>query len=130
MKNYESGRPFDDVANVSRSYSLPVAVVAGLQVGILAVASIALHHALYGASSLIFGLIVYLIVSGFLEKRVVSLLVSIVVGFLFGGTLFWGVLPRFGSDVSWDGHLCGAIAGGIIAFALTARPRRSGRESP
>lgn len=72
-----------------------------------------------GASGLIFGLIAFLIVSGFREKRIVPLIVSIIVGFLYGGTLLSGVLPRFGSHVSWDGHLFGAVAGCIIAYVLT-----------
>jgi membrane associated rhomboid family serine protease len=72
-----------------------------------------------GASGLIFGLIAFLIVSGFREKRVVPLFVSVIVGFLYGGTLLAGVMPRFGSHVSWDGHLFGAIGGGIIAYVLT-----------
>jgi membrane associated rhomboid family serine protease len=72
-----------------------------------------------GASGLIFGLVAFLIVSGLLERRPVPLLVSAIVGFLYGGTLFWNVLPQAGSHVSWDGHLCGAIAGGIVAYVLT-----------
>jgi membrane associated rhomboid family serine protease len=72
-----------------------------------------------GASGLIFGLIAFLIVSGLLERRVVPLFVSAIVGFLYGSTLLSGVLPRMGSSVSWDGHLFGAIAGGIIAYVLT-----------
>ena len=72
-----------------------------------------------GASGLIFGLMAFLIVSGFREKRIVPLIVSVIVGFLYGGTLLTGVMPRFGSHVSWDGHLFGAIGGGIIAYVLT-----------
>jgi len=69
-----------------------------------------------GASSLVYGLIAYLIVSGFRERRLVSLLVAILVGFLYGGTLISGVLPSVGSHISWDGHLCGAIAGGTLGY--------------
>jgi membrane associated rhomboid family serine protease len=72
-----------------------------------------------GASGLIFGLIAFLLVSGFLERRVVPLIVSLVVGFLYGWTLLWGIIPRIGSNVSWDGHLWSAVAGGIVAYALT-----------
>jgi membrane associated rhomboid family serine protease len=80
-----------------------------------------------GASGLIFGLIAFLILSGFLERRLVSLAVSLVVGFVFGGTLVFGVLPQADSRISWDGHLWGAVAGGIVAYALT---RQSKPESP
>jgi membrane associated rhomboid family serine protease len=77
------------------------------------------HATHIGASGLIFGLIVFLILSGFLEKRILPLIVSVSVGILYGGTLLGGVLPRLGPHISWDGHLCGAIAGGIIAYTLT-----------
>ena len=78
-----------------------------------------------GASGLIYGLIAFLIVSGFLEKRIVPLVISVAVGFLYGGTLLWGILPRLGSQLSWDGHLFGAIAGWIIAYLLTKGSRKS-----
>lgn len=72
-----------------------------------------------GASSLIYGLIAYLLVSGICERRIVPLTISVVVGVLYGGTLASGVLPSSESHISWDGHLLGAIAGGIIAYLLT-----------
>ncbi len=75
-----------------------------------------------GASGLVFGLVAFLIVSGFLEGRIVPLLIALVVGFLYGGTLLSGVVPRMHSSMSWDGHLCGAIAGGLIAYVLTRSP--------
>jgi membrane associated rhomboid family serine protease len=82
-----------------------------------------------GASGLISGLAAFLILSGFLEQRIIPLLIALLVGFLYGGSLVLGVLPRFGSQISWDGHLCGAIAGGLVAYALThgsqPRPRES-----
>lgn len=83
------------------------------------------HATHVGASGLIFGLIAFLIVSGFREKRVVPLIVCVIVGFLYGGTLLSGVLPRFGSHVSWEGHLFGAIAGGTIAYVLTRGPHET-----
>jgi membrane associated rhomboid family serine protease len=72
-----------------------------------------------GASGLIFGLISFLIVSGLLEGRIVPLLISLGVGFFYGGTLVTGVLPQLNSNVSWEGHLCGAIAGAAVAYYLT-----------
>ena len=72
-----------------------------------------------GASGLIFGLIAFLIVSGFLERRLVPLVISVIVTFFYGGSLLLGVVPRLGSHVSWDGHLFGALAGAIIAYLLT-----------
>jgi membrane associated rhomboid family serine protease len=78
-----------------------------------------------GASLLVFGLISFLIAAGLLfERRPVPVIVAMVVGFLYGLTLITGVLPRIWSEssVSWDGHLCGAVAGVLVAYGLT-RPR-------
>jgi membrane associated rhomboid family serine protease len=79
-----------------------------------------------GASALVFGLISFLIVSGVVERRLVSLAISLLVGVLYGGTLLMGLIPRWGSDVSWDGHLCGVVAGAALAYAMTSRGK-SGR---
>ena len=77
-----------------------------------------------GASGLISGLTAFLIVAGLLEQRIVPLLIALIVGFFYGGSLILGVIPRFGSNISWDGHLCGAIAGGIVAYALARGTRK------
>lgn len=77
-----------------------------------------------GASGLVFGMAVFLIVSGLLERRVLSLLVAFVVVILYGGTLFWGVLPGMDARTSWDGHLCGAVAGGLLAWVLTRSSKK------
>jgi len=69
-----------------------------------------------GASGVIYGLIAFLIVAGFLERRFLPLMAALLTGFLYGTTLLVGVLPLAGSMVSWDGHLTGAIAGATIAF--------------
>lgn len=81
-----------------------------------------------GASGLIYGLIAFLIVAGFLEKRTVPLLIALFVGFTYGATLLGGVLPiTVGDDVSWDGHLMGAIAGAIVAYgSVRAEPAAPG----
>jgi membrane associated rhomboid family serine protease len=68
-----------------------------------------------GASGLVFGLIAFHIFSGIFEKRFRSILIALIVGVLYAGTLFNGVLP-FQQGVSWDGHLFGAIAGGLVAL--------------
>lgn len=72
-----------------------------------------------GASGLIFGLIGFLIVSGLLERRFIPLAISVGVIFFYGGSLLWGIVPLGDRHVSWEGHLSGAIAGGVIAYWLT-----------
>lgn len=76
-----------------------------------------------GASGLIFGLMGFLIVSGLLERRFVPLVISILVIFLYGGTLLLGIVPRLGSHISWDGHFLGAVAGGVVAYISTSHSR-------
>ena len=73
-----------------------------------------------GASGLVYGLIAYLLVAGFRQGRIVPALAALVVGFLYGGTLIFGVLPSVGPEVSWDGHLLSAVAGGLLAYASTS----------
>ena len=76
-----------------------------------------------GASGLIYGLIAYLMTAGFRQGRFGPALAALVVGFLYGGTLLWGVLPTVGEHVSWDGHLTSAIAGGLLGyFSSTQSP--------
>lgn len=82
-----------------------------------------------GASGLIYGLIAYLIVVGFREKHPVSLVIALLVGFLYGGTLLWGVLP-ISQTISWDGHLFGAVAGGILALLFPTQQDNRDHETP
>lgn len=74
-----------------------------------------------GASGLVFGLITFLMAAGWFERRLLAVLVAIATAVLFGGVLLAGVLPTAGANVSWDGHLCGAVAGVLTAYALTRR---------
>lgn len=80
-----------------------------------------------GASGLVFGLVAFHICAGIFERRLISIAIATVVGLLYAGTLFRGILP-FQQGVSWDGHLFGAIAGGLIAFGV-ARPLASARKT-
>jgi len=62
-----------------------------------------------GASSIIFGLVTYLIIAGFLMKSWRSAIVALLVLIGFGG-IFYAVMPHAG-PISWEGHLSGALAG-------------------
>ena len=76
-------------------------------------------HAVHlGASSIIFGLAAFLIVAGFQMKSWRSAATAIFV-FLFYGGIFYGALPHAG-PISWEGHLCGALAGAWTARNLRA----------
>lgn len=77
-----------------------------------------------GASSIVFGLAAFLIVAGFVMKSWRSAAVAMIVLMLFGG-IFYGVLPQSG-PISWEGHLCGVLAG---AWTASRMPGRSGQAS-
>jgi membrane associated rhomboid family serine protease len=66
-----------------------------------------------GASSLIYGLVVYLIAAGFWIRSLGSVAIAAAVLLLYGG-IFYGVLPQHGM-VSWEGHLAGAVIGLLVA---------------
>lgn len=67
-----------------------------------------------GASGLIYGLASFLFLSGIIRKHVRLMALSLLVAFLYGG-MIWGLLP-LREQVSWEGHLFGAIAGVAMAF--------------
>lgn len=66
-----------------------------------------------GASSIIFGLIVYLLAAGWWMKGWRPVVVALVVLLLYSGAIF-GVIPT-NSQISWEGHLSGAIVGFLVA---------------
>ena len=74
-----------------------------------------------GASVLIFGWIVFLVVRGFLNRHPTEILIGVAVFLLYSGALL-GVLPGQ-PGVSWQGHLFGAIGGFLAARLLTTRVR-------
>ena len=74
-----------------------------------------------GASGLVFGLLTYLLVVGFLERSPVRILVGVAVFLLYGGVLL-GALPGT-PGVSWQGHLFGAVGGVLAAYSLAGRRR-------
>ncbi len=70
-----------------------------------------------GASGLVYGLISFVLFSGFLRRDRASLALSLLVVFLYGGFI-WGMLPQEGNNVSWEAHLSGGIAGLVFALAF------------
>lgn len=65
-----------------------------------------------GASGLVFGWFGFLVTRGFVDRSLITLGAALVVGVLYGSTL-WGVLPGQ-PGVSWEAHLFGAIAGAAL----------------
>jgi len=82
-----------------------------------------------GASGLIFGWLAFLLVFGIFVRKVWDIIIGLVVLFAYGGVLL-GAMPVLGTcgGVSWQGHLCGAIAGVVAAYLLSA-PERHARAS-
>ena len=83
-----------------------------------------------GASGLIFGWLAFLLVFGWLTRHAWQIVASIVVFFVYGSIL-WSAVPVLDGcgGVSWQGHLCGALAGVLAAYWLSA-PERHARERP
>ncbi|HAG83165.1 MAG TPA: rhomboid family intramembrane serine protease [Cyanobacteria bacterium UBA12227] len=91
-------------------------VVSGLGVWVFGSAGVHI-----GASSLIFGYLGFLLLRGYFQRNFASIMLSLIVGFLYGGAI-WGVLPSV-PGVSWEGHLFGFI-GGILAARFLSRRKR------
>lgn len=80
-----------------------------------------------GASGLVFGLFGYLLVRGFVDRRITDVALGGVVAVLYGSIL-WGVLPT-SAGISWQGHLFGLI-GGVLAAFMTSSARAVGAGKP
>lgn len=74
------------------------------------------HHPTFhiGASTLIYGLATFLFFSGVFRKHLRLMVVSALVVFLYG-SIMWGIFPMK-EEISWEGHLFGAVAGLLTAF--------------
>jgi membrane associated rhomboid family serine protease len=70
------------------------------------------HH--IGASTLVYGLATFLFFSGVFRKHLRLMVVSAMVVFLYG-SIVWGIFP-LKEEISWEGHLFGALAGVLVAF--------------
>jgi membrane associated rhomboid family serine protease len=76
-----------------------------------------------GASGLVFGFLVFLLVRGIFARSVLQIALAVVVFAVYGAAL-WGVLPGQ-PGISWEGHLFGAL-GGVLAAWGVARDARKG----
>ncbi|MCP9887227.1 rhomboid family intramembrane serine protease [Cyanobium sp. ATX 6A2] len=72
----------------------------------------------HGLSGVVYGLLGYLLLIGWLEKRPFSLLLSLVCLVSYGAVLP-SLIPLFSpAGVSWIGHLSGFLGGVLAAFAV------------
>lgn len=67
-----------------------------------------------GASGVVYAMAAFHFVSGIIRNDTRLLTLSVVVVFLYGG-LIWGIFP-INPDISWEGHLSGAISGVVLAI--------------
>ncbi len=81
-----------------------------------------------GASGLIFGWLTFLLVFGFFIRSGWQIVVGLLVLVVYGSVL-WGAVPELNvcGGVSWQGHLCGGIAGVLAAYMLS-NPEREARQ--
>lgn len=75
----------------------------------------------FGASGIVFGMMGFLIFRGIFDRRLTSILITVIVALLYGRTLMASFMPEAG--VSWSGHIWGFV-GGVIA-ARWRHPRRA-----
>ncbi len=76
-----------------------------------------------GASGLVFGYLGYLMLGGWFERRIGTILGSLFVAILYGSLVF-GVFPGT-PGVSWESHLFGFLAGVFMAWLLARKHGRA-----
>lgn len=94
-----------------------VTAVSGLTAGLGAWTFGAPGSVHVGASGVIFGYLGFLLGRGIFERRASAVLVSLLVGFLYGGMVI-GVVPGLFAGVSWQSHLFGFVGGLLVSRTL------------
>jgi membrane associated rhomboid family serine protease len=80
-----------------------------------------------GASGVVFGFATYLLTRGLFNRSLLELVTGGVVGVIWGGALLSSLVPH--AHVSWQGHLCGGLAGVVAAYVLAQQDPRRARRS-
>jgi membrane associated rhomboid family serine protease len=96
--------------------SLIVVVVGGLLTWLVAPSD----QVIVGASGLVFGWLGYLIARAIFSRSIKWIFSAIAVLVIFG-TLLAGLIPSLHSDVSWQSHVCGFVAGVAAGAVLHQR---------
>ena len=95
--------------------TLIVIVIGGLGTWLVAPS----HSVTVGASGVVFGYASYLLTRGVFDRSALELMTGVVVAVVWGGALLASLVPH--QQVSWQGHVCGAIAGVLAAWWLASR---------
>ena len=82
-----------------------------------------------GASGLVYGLISFLLFSGFLRRDTKTLAVSFAVLIIYGSNMIYGLLPA-NTDISWESHMLGAVAGLFCAIYFRNQNREKQESLP
>lgn len=99
-----------------------VVSLAGVLVGGLGTWALGRPAVHIGASGLVFAYLGYLMLRGWYDRRVGSVLLAGGVAWLYGSMVF-GMIPGFAPPIiSWEGHLFGFIGGVFAARLLHKRP--------
>jgi membrane associated rhomboid family serine protease len=77
-----------------------------------------------GASGIAFGWLAFLLVRGIFNRSAGQIVVALILLF-FWGSILWGLLPGAGPNISWQGHVFGAVGGILAAFLVTRANRPS-----
>ncbi|MFD6067031.1 MULTISPECIES: rhomboid family intramembrane serine protease [Amycolatopsis] len=80
-----------------------------------------------GASGVAFGWLAFLLVRGIFNRAVGQILVAVVLLGIWSGML-WGLLPG-DPNVSWQGHLFGALSGVFAAWLMARMDRSQARKA-
>ena len=72
-----------------------------------------------GASGFVYGLVAFVFWTGIFRKNMKSIALALIVVFYYGSMIF-GVLP-LQEEISWEGHLFGALAGVFASWLFMNR---------
>lgn len=101
-------------------FGITLLIILGSGTGIWLFGRPAVHA---GASSLIYGYFGFLAAAGWYDRKIGSILISLIVIFLYGG-MVWGLLPTR-THISFEGHIAGFVAGVLVARFFPAESLES-----
>ncbi|MBO6515690.1 MAG: rhomboid family intramembrane serine protease [Bacteroidia bacterium] len=77
-----------------------------------------------GASGMVYGMVAFLLTTGFIRKNKNLTAVAFILVFLYG-SMIWGLFPQYSwihkMNISWEGHLFGTLTGIAMAFLYRHR---------